>query len=83
MCRESVSSSGQARLISRVSQSITVAAEDHRGTQTQAKQIKQVEEEERKTCLHGYTGTRTKIRALSLLFVAGAKKGEVLDSIEK
>lgn len=48
VCTESVSDSGLARLISWVPQSITVAAEDHRGTQAQAKQTKQVAKEGRK-----------------------------------
>lgn len=39
---------GSGRLISRALQSITAATEDHRDTQTQAKQTQQVPEEERK-----------------------------------
>lgn len=66
----SVAGSGLAGLISRVPRSITVAAEDHRGTQACAKQTKQVEGEERTIRLHGYGGARTKINVFSLLFVS-------------
>lgn len=52
-------------------QSITVAAEDHRGTQTRTKQTKQVDEKRReKSRLHGYTGKRPKIGVFSLLLVS-------------
>lgn len=84
-CAELVSGSGLARLISWVPQSITVAAEDHRGTQARAKQTKQVEEKERKICLHGYAGTRTKIRVFSFLFVScrSQQKGGVRFNIDE